>query len=229
MIAAQNTILFSKLTLTWLSIASNLISNKFIYNVVIHTGLFSNYVTLKPPFFDPSSPTITFHHEWSQNSPDVIGQAWHRYYPLLYLLLLFFEVEKKQTNKYAPTHDTSTHVSLKRIKIALESLFSMNYLTREKSMCICQVLCIRPSNRLYIVKYKGSRSVSDLWNIILNIVKVSVIDRVPFELLECHVLKLFFIFFHIGEHFHTATGPFWGTDELQIYLWQFFTIWRPHG
>ena len=77
----------------------------------------------------------------------------------------------------------------------------MNYLTREKSMCICQVLCIRPSNRLYIVKYKGSRSVSDLWNIILNIVKVSVIDRVPFELLECHVLKLFSFSFILESTF----------------------------
>ena len=59
-------------------------------------------------------------------------------------------------------------------------------------MCICQVLCIRP-NRLYIVKYRGSRSVSDLWNIILNTIKVNVIDGVPFELLECLSAKQLFL------------------------------------
>ena len=42
-------------------------------------------------------------------------------------------------------------------------------------MRICQVLWIRPK-RLYIVKYKGSRSVSDLWIITLNIIKVNNID-----------------------------------------------------
>lgn len=49
-----------------------------------------------------------------------------------------------------------------------------------KFMCICQVLCIH-ANRLYIVKYRGFRSVCDLWNIILNIIRVNVIDDVPFE------------------------------------------------
>ena len=42
-------------------------------------------------------------------------------------------------------------------------------------MHICQVLRILPK-RLYIVKYKGSRSVSDLWIITLNIIKVNNID-----------------------------------------------------
>ena len=53
----------------------------------------------------------------------------------LYRLFLFFEVEK-QFKRYAPTHDTSTHVfkqlnqifrfKLKRVKVELRSLLSVN-------------------------------------------------------------------------------------------------------
>ena len=45
-------------------------------------------------------------------------------------------------------------------------------------MCIFQVLCIRP-NSLYIVKYNCSRSVSDIWNTIFNIIKIM-------SLMACH-------------------------------------------
>ena len=41
--------------------------------------------------------------------------------------------------------------------------------------------------------YRGSRFVSDLWNIIINTIKVNVIDGVPFELLECHRGKQCFL------------------------------------
>ena len=63
----------------------------------------------------------------------------------------------------------------------------MNCLTRKKkkkSMYIWQVLCIRP-NRLFIVNCRGSRSVSNFWNIVLNTIKVNVINGVLFGLLEC--------------------------------------------
>ena len=58
-------------------------------------------------------------------------------------------------------------------------------------MCICQVLFSICSG--YIVKYRGSRSVSDPWNIILNTIKINFIDWVPFELLECHSAKQLFL------------------------------------
>ena len=66
----------------------------------------------------------------------------------------------------------------------------MNYLTRnkEKETCMNLVLCIR-SNRLYIVKYRGFRPMSDLWNIIFNTIKVKVMDVVPFKLLQCYSAK----------------------------------------
>ena len=57
--------------------------------------------------------------------------------PPLYHLFLFFEVEEEK-QRYAPTHDTFTHVfkelnqivrlKKKKKKIELESLFSMNHL-----------------------------------------------------------------------------------------------------
>ena len=37
-----------------------------------------------------------------------------------------------------------------------------------------------------------SRSTSDFWNTILNIIKAKIIDYVPFELLECHSAKQLF-------------------------------------
>ena len=169
----------------------------------------------------PTSPPPPHHHHASSR---MITKPFLRYVTpdtdtQFIIYFSFLKLKKKQ--RYAPTNDTSTHVfkqlnqivkfKQKRTKIELESLFSMNYLTRKKIkkfMCICQVLCIHP-NRLYIVKSRSSRSVSDLWNIILNTIKVNIIYLVPFELLECHsVLKLFLIFFHIGEHFNTATCPF---------------------
>ena len=59
-------------------------------------------------------------------------------------------------------------------------------------MCICQILCVRPS-RLYIFKYMDSRPMSDLWNIILNTIKVNVIDCVLFALQEYLSEKQFFL------------------------------------
>ena len=46
------------------------------------------------------------HYEWSQEPPYVKSHLTQ--YPL-YHLFLFFEVEKK-AQRYAPTHDPSTHV-----------------------------------------------------------------------------------------------------------------------
>ena len=59
-------------------------------------------------------------------------------------------------------------------------------------MCIYPVLCIRP-NRLYIIRYRSSRSLNDLMNIILNTIKVNVIDGVPFEFLEYYSVKQLFL------------------------------------
>ena len=80
-------------------------------------GQFNNYVTLKLPFYDPPTipPTITLRHEWSQNLFSLLRYVTPDAYPTtLYHLFFFFEFEKKkqQTNKqrYAFTHDTSTHV-----------------------------------------------------------------------------------------------------------------------
>ena len=72
----------------------------------------------------------------------------------------------------------------------------MNYLTRKKENEIfVHLLSFKhPSKQaLYIVKYKGSKSVSDLWNIILNTMKVDGIDGVPFELLKRHSAKQLFL------------------------------------
>ena len=79
---------------------------------------------------------ITLHHEWSQD-PLTLRHTWHRY--LLIIYFSFLKLKKKQ--RYAPTHDTSTHVfkrinqiarfKQKIIQIELQSLFSMNYLIRK--------------------------------------------------------------------------------------------------
>ena len=87
-------------------------------------------------------------------------------------------------------------------------------------MCIYPVLCIRP-NRLYIVRYRSSRSLNDLMNIILNTIKVNIIDGVPFEFLECYSVKQLFLaagFYSLwwdlshrlcALFFATFVGPFW--------------------
>ena len=73
--------------------------------------LINNYVTLNSPFFNTSPPphthpTITLHHEWSQDSPYVTSQLIQ--IPLL-SFFHFFEDEKK-IQRYASSHDTFTHV-----------------------------------------------------------------------------------------------------------------------
>ena len=105
-------------------------------------GLFNNCVTLKLL----SCETPTPHHHTSSR---IITKSPFCYVTLdtdtdLYHLFLIFEAEKKKIYiyiYYAPTHDTSTCVfkqlnqivrfKQKIIKIELESLFLMNYLTRK--------------------------------------------------------------------------------------------------
>ena len=70
-------------------------------NLKIIGALFNNYVTLKFLF---SSPTITLHHEWSQDTPLIYtspdtGTS--------FIIYPFFEVENK-SQRYAPTYEIST-------------------------------------------------------------------------------------------------------------------------
>ena len=60
-----------------------------------------------------------------------------------------------------------------RVRISIFSELTYKEKRKKKSMCICQILCIL-SNRLYIVKYKSSRSGSDLCSISLKTIKVNV-------------------------------------------------------
>ena len=97
----------------------------------------------KITLFRPTQPPSLLFITNDQKTPLTLRHAWHRSHPppLLCYLFLFFEVEKKQTNKqkkqrYGPTHYTSTNVykqlnqiirfKWKIIKLELESLFSMN-------------------------------------------------------------------------------------------------------
>ena len=70
-------------------------------------GLFNNYVTLKLPIFDPPTP---HHHASSQmmTRPPLSYVTPDTHTPI-YHLFLISEVEK-ESQRYAPTHDTSTHV-----------------------------------------------------------------------------------------------------------------------
>ena len=56
-------------------------------------------------------------------------------------------------------------------------------------MCICQVLCIRP--------FFSDTALASRWT---------------WALKSGNALKLFLIFFYIGELFNTATYPFWGIN-----------------
>ena len=107
-------------------------------------GLFINHVTLKLPFFEPPTP----HHHASSRmitrlplryvAPDTDTPPPHP--PTFLIYFSFLKLKKPQ--RYAPNHDTSTHVfkqlnqivrfKLNRIRVELESLFSINYLTRKK-------------------------------------------------------------------------------------------------
>ena len=60
---------------------------------------------------------------------------------------------------------------------------------KNKSMCICQVLCIRP--------FFSDTAIASRWT---------------WALKSGNALKLFLIFFYIGELFNTATYPFWGIN-----------------
>ena len=64
-------------------------------------GPFNNYVTLKLPFSD-SPPTITFHHEWSQDPSYITSRLTQ--IPRLYHLFLFFWSWKKPKIRTHPWH-----------------------------------------------------------------------------------------------------------------------------
>ena len=77
-------------------------------------------------------------------------------------------------------------------------------------MSICQILCIL-SNRLYIVKYKSSRSGSDLCSISLKTIKVNVIDCVQFELFIACVLCLSLL---LADFFDLQFGLWFCLDSM---------------
>ena len=76
---------------------------KFTWKHLI--GLFSSYVTLKLPFFDPSTP-ITGFIKNDHETPVTLPHAWHRYPTLSFIshISLFRSWEK---SKY--THPTMAH------------------------------------------------------------------------------------------------------------------------
>ena len=64
----------------------------------------SNYVTLKLPFFDPPTPTITLYHEWSQDLPYVTSRLTQIPHFIIYSLFLFFWGWKKTMICTHPWH-----------------------------------------------------------------------------------------------------------------------------
>ena len=108
-------------------------------------GSLDNYFTLKLPFLDQPNP-----HHYSLSR--MIRRLPLRYVtldtdpPPFVIYFSFLKLKKKKqkkTQRYGPTHYTSTHVfkqlnqivrfKWKIIKLELESLFSMNYLIRKWS------------------------------------------------------------------------------------------------
>ena len=127
-------------------------------------GLFNNYVTLKLTFFNTPSPP---HHASSCH-------AWHKY--PFYHLFLFFEAEKSQ--RYAPTHNTSTHV-----------FKQLNQIARFKKKSKSRV-------RISILNEQPLREV--LWAIASQFQALGM----NLSLSSDNFTKLIFIFFDTGEHFN---------------------------
>ena len=73
----------------------------------------------KLPLLTNPPPAITLRHEWSQDPSPLLRYVTPDTDPSLYHLFLFFEVEKKTKirQRYALTHDTSTHVFMQLIQI----------------------------------------------------------------------------------------------------------------
>ena len=149
-------------------------------------GLLSNYVTLKLSFFDPPTHPPPSHFITNDHKTAItLPHAWHRYPPSSFDYH-FWSWKKPQ--RYATTQDRFTHAVKQLNQI-------VRFLKKNKSWV-----------RISVFNELPSRGV--LWSIASRFRALGI----NLSLSSDNFLKLFLIFFLIGEDFDTATHPFWGIN-----------------